>query len=481
VVAQAPDHVIERLRQEAKAAAGGKKKRRRTSKRSVDGEVSWTEETFDRLRESPPEQLRSRFRLTSGMIVDLMQRDAAENDPDKGNFHSIRTLIAGSHEDETSQRKHIGRAAQLIRSLHHEGIVRMVRDTESDFYWAVVDDELQVDFSLFHNLSLFLVDAIERLDADSDEHALDLLGLVESVLEDPAIILRRQVAKAKDLLVAQLKAEGVSYDERMKRLDEVTHPQPNAHFIHIAFDRFREQHPWVGGDLIRPKSIAREMVEQYLGFGDYVRRYGLQRFEGVLLRYLSQAYKTLDQNVPDGVKTDAVWDVVGYLRSVLERTDTSLLEEWESLVHPELRFQGEDISTSHRHLVAQELIDDPRRLSSRIRAELHGLVAALSRRQWEEAKECVRQAADEEATWPAERFERALAPFFEQHERLVFDHQARLADKTRIDPAGECRWKATQILVDPEGDNMWFIRAAIDLTDIETLEGPIIAVEDIGT
>jgi hypothetical protein len=356
----------------------------------------------------------------------------------------------------------------------------MVPDSESHYYWAVVDDELQVDFSLFHNLSLYLVDAIERLDPDSEDHPLDVLGLVESVLEDPAIILRRQVAKAKDLLVAQLKAEGVSYDERMKRLDEVTHPQPNAHFINIVFDRFREVHPWVGGDLVKPKSIAREMVEEYLGFGDYIRRYGLQRFEGVLLRYLSQAYKTLDQNVPDSAKTDAVWDVVGYLRSILERTDTSLLEEWEALVHPELRFQGENVTASHRHLAVQELIDDPKRLSSRIRAELHGLVAALSRHQWEEAAAGVRQPVDEDSRWSADRFERALAAFFEHHDRLVFDHQSRLADKTLIEPAGDRKWKAVQILVDPEGDNLWHIEAAVDLTDIETLDGPIIEIRQIG-
>ena len=295
------------------------------------------------------------------------------------------------------------------------------------------------------------------------------------------IILRRQVAKTKDLLVAQLKAEGVSYDERMRRLDEVTHPQPCAHFIQIAFDYFREQHPWVGGDLVKPKSIAREMVEEYLGFGDYVRRYGLQRSEGVLLRYLSQAYKTLDQNVPDGVKTNAVWDVVGYLRSVLERTDTSLIEEWEALVHPELRFQGESPHVSHHHLVAQELIDDPRRLSSRVRAELHALVAALSRRQWEEAAACVRQDGDEAEMWSSDGFEKALTPFFDRYNRLVFDHQARLADKTRIVESGDLSWTANQILVDPEGENLWFIEATINLNDVENLEGPIIAVEQIGT
>ncbi len=483
VVAQAPEHAIERKREEAKAAAGAgnKKRRRSTSRKGADGEVSWAEDTFTRLRESAPEQLRSRFRLTPGMIVDLLQRDAAKNDPDVGNFHAIRRLIADSHEDDNRKRGHVSHAAQLVRSLHREGIVRMVRDTASSYYWVEVNDDLQVDFSLFHNLSLFLVDAISRLDAEADTYPLDLLSVVESVLEDPVVVLRRQVAKAKDLLVAQLKADGVSYDERMRRLDEVTHPQPAAQFIHIAFDHFRGNHPWVGGDLVRPKSIAREMVEEYLGFGEYVRRYGLQRSEGVLLRYLSQAYKTLDQNVPDPFKTAGVWDVVGYLRSVLERTDTSLIEEWEALVHPELRFQGEDPHASHRRLVAHELIQDERRLSSRVRAELHALVASLSRREWEEAAGTVRPLPEASADhWSPDRFEKAMAPFFERFGSLVIDHRSRLADKTTIARTGDHTWRAVQMLCDSQGEDLWCIEATVDLGDVESLDGPIISVDRIG-
>lgn len=483
VIAQAPDHVIDRKREEAKAASGGgNKKKLRSMKKAGEGEVSWTEETFSRLRESSPERLESRFQLTTGMIVDLLQRDTADNDPEHRNFHSIRRLVADCHEDDASKQRLVSRAAELVRSLHRESIVRMVPDTQTSYRWVMVDDELQIDFSLFHNLSLFLVDAIARLDPEGDDHALDLLSLVESVLEDPVVILRRQVDKAKDHLISRLKAEGVSYEERMQKLDEVTHPQPAAEFIQIAFELFRGKHPWVGGDLVRPKSIAREMIEEYLGFGEYIRRYGLQRSEGLLLRYLSQVYKTLDQNVPDSFKTEAVWDVIGYLRAVLERTDTSLIEEWEALIHPELRFQGESRQATHRHLVAEELLSDPRRFSSRVRGELHGLVAALSRREWEEAAAAVRQGPDgSDLQWSPERLEASLAPYFERFDRLVFDHRARLADKTVITPDGHHRWRATQVLCDPEGDDAWHIAVEIDLTDVEHLDGPLIALTGIST
>ncbi|MEJ2583340.1 MAG: DUF3516 domain-containing protein, partial [Acidobacteriota bacterium] len=301
VVCQAPEETIQRLKEQRKAAGKPKKRPKKSQAKGRSPEISWSEDTFKNLVANPPEKLSSRFRITSGMLVDLLQRDATINDPEAGNFASVRRLIADCHDDHAGKARHLQRAAQLCRSLYRAGIIRMERDSASDYRWVVVDEDLQVDFSLFHNLSLFLIEAIEGLDTDNPEHALDVLSLVESVLEDPTIILRRQVDRLKTELVNRLKAEGVSYEERMNRLDEVTHPQPIADYIHAAFELFRGDHPWVGGDAVKPKSVAREMVEEYLGFTEYVRHYGLQRFEGVLLRYLSQVYKTLDQNVPDQV------------------------------------------------------------------------------------------------------------------------------------------------------------------------------------
>jgi hypothetical protein len=296
------------------------------------------------------------------------------------------------------------------------------------------------------------------------------------------IILRRQVDQIKTDLVARLKAEGVSYEERMNRLDEVTHPQPDADVIELAFERFVSVHPWVAAGMVKPKSIGREMLEDYSDFGDYIRQYGLQRSEGVLLRYLSQLYKTLEHNVPDWAKTEAVHDVIGFFRAMLERVDTSLIEEWESLLHPELRFQGiTDGRVAHRLIAVERLLADPQALTSRIRAELHQLVRALSLGDWEGAAGLVRRVdADPGTHWSAEDFENALVPFLRDHERLVFDHSARLADKTRIVKTGERTWQATQILVDPAGDNLWCIESTVDLFDPEVLDGPLITIHRIG-
>jgi len=482
VVCQAPEETIERLKEQRKAAANPKKRQKKGPRKSRPGEVSWSEETLKNLAANPPEKLVSRFWITPGMLVDLLRRDAAINDPESGNFASVRQLIAGCHDDDDGKRRHLERAAQLARSLYRAGIIRMERDTSGSYLWVTVDEDLQVDFSLFHNLSLFLIEAIEGLDQENPEHALDFLSLVESVLEDPVIVIRRQVDRLKTELINRLKAEGVSYDERMNRLDEVTHPQPIADYIHGAFDHFRRDHPWIGGDAVRPKSVAREMVEDYMGFTDYIRRYGLQRSEGVLLRYLSQVYKTLDQNVPDQSKTEGVNDIIAFLRATLERVDTSLIEEWESLRHPELLLEVQaDTKAAHRLLAAKELRGDPAALASRLRAELHQLVAALARKDWEEALACVRHAPeDPTALDTADDFEGAMEPFFAEFDKLLFDHSARLAEHTQITDTGSNQWQVVQILLDPSDENLWCVEGRVDLSDEANIDGPLVVVTRIG-
>ncbi len=479
VVAQAPDWLIDNLQAERKAAGDAKKLRKMVKKRPEAGSVSWSKETFDNLVAKPPEKLVSRFRISDGMVLDLLQRDAELDDPGSRNFDSLRALIRACHDDGGAKARHLAHAARIVRSLNRAGIVRMARDTATSYLWVVVNDELQFDFSLYHNLSLFLVDAIARLDTHSPSYALDLVSMVEAVLEDPAVILRQQVDRAKSELLATLKADGVSYEERVQRLDEVSYPQPCKDLLWAAYDRFRAGRPWLGGHLVNPKSIGREMLEEYLDFGEYVRHYGLHRSEGVLLRYLSQLYRTLEHNVPDAAKDDAVWDVVGFFRAMLERVDTSLIEEWETLLHPELRtsHQVADAHAAHRLLVLEELLSNPRVLSARVRAEMHRLVRALAGRAWDDAAELVRvDPTDPVTAWAPERFEAAMAPFFERFDSLVFDARARLAEHTQMTPTGDHTWRVIQVLLDPEDENLWYLEGIVDLRRPEAVDGPLVAL-----
>ncbi len=481
VVAQAPEDVIERRLRERRAAGGKKNKGR--ARQAAKGEVSWSRETFERLIASPPETLRSRFRITAGMIVQLLQRDAEENDPGRRNFASLRELIDHCHERGDARRRLLTQAARLVRSLRRAGILTTVRDRHTAYRWVVVNEALQWDFSLHRTLSLYLVEAIGVLDPAADDYALDVITLAEAILEDPRVVLYRQVDRAKRELLARLKAEGASYEERVARLDEVTHPQPRRELIEETFAIFRAAHPWLGADVIRPKSVGREMFEGYFTFADYVRLYGLQRSEGVLLRYVNQLYKTLVQSVPAWARTGGLDDAIGYFRDMIEAIDRSLLEEWEFLLHPELRLRhAGDTRAGYREIAIAELTADPRTFAARVRAAMHRIVHALAARDWEAAAAAVRSdPADPEGPWTPARLEAAMAPFFAAHGELLFDARARLADATRIVADGPLRWRVTQVLHDPADENLWCLEGEIDLGREDAFDDPLVTLLRIGT
>jgi superfamily II RNA helicase len=493
VVCQAPEHVIENLRIDRKVEADPKRKRKLVKKKPPErGFVPWDEKTFRKLIDSPPETLESRFRVTHGMLLNLLQHDAELDDAERDNLDSLRDLIGNCHEDDETKRRLLGEAAVLVRSLYRAGIIGMSRDRKTGYRWVTVNEDLQFDFSLFQSLSLYLVETLEVLDPAAPEYALDLLSLVEAILEDPQVVLRRQADTIKDQLVAELKAEGVEYEERMERLQEVTHPKPNAELVYATFDAFRRRHPWVGGENIRPKGVGRELASGFLSFEDFVRRYGLQRSEGILLRYVSQLYKTLTQTVPDQAKTDEVYDMLGYFRALVSRVDTSLLEEWESLLDPATGLSRLAGTAAGAHaLEAYELTEDPRALRARIRGELHQLVRALAQRDFEEAALLLRREPAGEArqeaageSWDAARLEAALEPFFSEYGEIVFTPAARQAHLTRFDDRDADRFTVTQVLLDPADDDLWCLEGWVDRRapgSQPRAPGPLFRLRRIGT
>ena len=251
----------------------------------------------------------------------------------------MRRLIRDCHEPEGAKKAHRRRAWQLFRALVDRHIVEFVPETEEGSTLRVNVD-LQDDFSMDQALSLYLLETIPLLDPDSPDYALDLLTLVESILENPEIILRRQLDRIKDRAVAQMKADGMEYEQRMEELEKLEYPKPLRDFVYKTFNAFADRHPWVGEENIRPKSIAREMFEQFRSFAEYVLDYDLQRSEGLLLRHLNSVYKVLSQTVPDGVKTDEVLEMEMYLRTLLRQVDSSLADEWERMRDPDYQPLG---------------------------------------------------------------------------------------------------------------------------------------------
>ncbi|MCU0669512.1 MAG: DUF3516 domain-containing protein [Myxococcota bacterium] len=469
VVCQAPEHVIENKRVSAK---GGKKKQ---PKRPPPGFVGWDAKTFERLTWSPPEMLQSQFRVTHGMLVSLLQRGEEEETRGSG-FRLLAALVAASHESTARKRQLRRHAASIFRSLRRAGLVQRVADLDRGGARVRISPELQRDFSLHQSLSPYLLDVLAVLDPELPDYAMDLLSVVEAILENPRQILAQQASRAKGELIARLKAEGVPYEERIEKLDDVTHPKPLAEFLYATFDIFAEKHPWIGEENVRPKSIAREMWEHFDDFADFVRRYGIERSEGLLLRYLSQVHNTLVHSVPESACTEDVFDVIGYLRAMLARVDSSLIEEWENLVNPNAPRDRAAAAPAPRPF---DLARHPKALAARIRAEMQQLVRALAQGRFEDAAGLVRD--DPEDRWDAARFEAALAPFLAEYGRILFDPRARLAEHTAITPDGTRRWAVQQKLLDPAGDDLWAVIGAVDLGEEKTPEGPLLRVDRIGT
>jgi hypothetical protein len=411
------------------------------------------------------------------MLVSVLQRETEAERPG-GAYRALITLIERSHEDTRGKHRLRREAALLFRSLRRAGIVEIVVDARSGKRGVRVHEDLQRDFSLHQTLSLYLVDAASALDPASPSHALDLLSLVEAILENPRPVLFRQVDRAKGQLVAELKAKGVPYEDRIRELEDVTWPKPLAEFLYATFNLFAEKHPWLEAESIRPKSIAREMAESFMGFHDYVRQLGLERSEGLLLRYLGQVYTTLSQSVPEALRTEDLEEIRAYLRAMLEQVDASLVEEWELLVHPDPSrpAAGTTAMPARRE---RDVAADPRVFAARVRQEWHRLVQALAARDWEEAARCVREDPDD--LWEPRRFQAELAPFFAECGEIVTTPDARRADRTTILNTGPRTWDVMQTLVDPQGDELWCLFGHVDLRQETAPEGPILRMRRIGT
>ncbi|MYJ13263.1 MAG: DUF3516 domain-containing protein, partial [Acidimicrobiia bacterium] len=322
---QAPAHWIENRVAEAKAASDPKAKRKLTKRRPPERNYShWDEQTFDRLVGADPEPLVSSFEVSHQMVMNMLDR------PGDG-CADLRRLLVENHEPRRRQRRHIRRAVAIYRSLLDAGVVEVLETPDERGRRARVTVDLQDSFALHQPLSLFAVEALGVLEATEDGYALDVLSVLESVLENPGPVIAAQVERLRSDLLGELKAQGVPYEERMERLAAVEHPKPLRDFLYGSFDIFRRHHPWVEGDNVRPKSIAREMRERAMTFGEYVNHYGLKRSEGLLLRYLSDAYRALIRNVPADLRTAELDELTDWLGALVRGVDSSLLDEWERL------------------------------------------------------------------------------------------------------------------------------------------------------
>lgn len=453
VVAQAPAHAIENLLLEAK----GKKfvKRKPPEKHFVN----WDKTTFQRLIAAPPERLQSRFQVSHGMLLNMLSRST-------DGCAAVRTLIRDSHEPARAKKTHARRAWQLFRSLLGRKIVEFIPRTETGAHLRV-NAALQDDFSMNEALSLYVHETLPQLDAADPGYALRVLTLVESILENPDIVLRKQLDRVKSEALVEMKARSVEYDDRMEELEKLEYPKPEREFIYATFNTFADRHPWVGQENIRPKSIVREMFEEYRSFADYIKLYELQRAEGVLLRYLSNVEKVLTQTVPDFAKNDILRDMELYLRAMIRQVDSSLLDEWERMRDPDYR-PGDraEVRPPGAEEAARDITRDRPAFTAAIRHRVFSFLRAWIQGEDEAALALLAapEAADGQL-WTAARLDAAWTAYGESgHRFLRLDPEARNLRHTYVTPSEDGQsWTVAQMLVDPDDRNDWVAEFAVDL------------------
>ena len=473
---QAPEHVVENQRLGEKAAATGKKKV--VKKKQPDrGYAHWTQDTFDKLVGGEPEELKSHFQVSHQMVMNMLDRPVVHDADGTAvdGCRALRQLLTDNHEPRRRQRAHIRRAISIYRSLVEAGMLEFPDEPDEYGRLVRVNFDLQDQFALHQPLSLWAVEALHALPAaeveaadaaDSDvgsesssgdaiDHALNMLTIIESVQENPAVILGAQVKRAKDELMAEMKSSGVEYEERMERLSQVEYPKPNAAWIYGNFNDFRSRHPWVGGDTVAPKAIVREMYERAMTFGEYVNDYGLKRSEGVVLRYLSDAYKGLVQNVPEELATAELGDMVAWLGAVVRQVDSSLIDEWERLLHPENATSVDDLRPT-LPTGERTIVDDHRAFRVMVRNRAFDWVQKLARRR---SYDEIVADADREL-WPSgETLIEAMQPYWAEHDEILTDPGARSGELFRFDTSSG---RVSQILRDPDDTNEWRLEAVVD-------------------
>lgn len=471
VVAQAPAWMIENARVAQLVKAGKKKKPKVKAQPPARGYKHWDEETFERLSTGLPEALEPVFSLDHGTVLARLQRaEALGTDP----MEEIDALIEASHTGRKETARLQAEARERIDQLVVAGIVEPVhRDGIDQFH---VYEDLQEDFDLYHALSLFLVHAVGLLDVDSPTYGLDVLSCVESVLEHPRVLLRAQVRLAKTERIAELKAAGMPYEERLEALEEVTYPKPKGEWLYLQFELWRTTRPWIQGEAVRPKGIARELVERLEPFTTAVKRLQVDRAEGVLLRYLSQVYRTLLRGVPIDAQTEPVLEVLAFFRALLARVDDSLISSWEAMREP----TEEPVEQAPKPI---DISEDLPRFRARIRAEMHALLRAIAVEDWDEAIATVRhEEGDEDGD--ANALRAAVQPFIEAFGPIAFDHRARMAWHTILRADGQHRWLVSQRLVPADveielDETGWMINAEVDLTENTNPTGPLLRLLSI--
>ncbi|OMB97496.1 DEAD/DEAH box helicase [Mycobacterium sp. NS-7484] len=463
VVVQAPDHEVENLKQFAKVADDPKKRRKLVRRKAPEGMVPWGENTMNRLMDAAPEALTSNMRVSTAMILDVVDRPG---DP----FEAMRRLLTDNHEPRKRQLKHIREAVGIARSLLQAGVIEHLDTPEPDGRRYRLTVDLPDDFALNQPLSTFALAAVDVLDPKSESYALDVVSVIEATLEDPRQILAAQLNKARGEAVAQMKADGIEYDERIELLDEVTYPKPLQELLEHTYEVYQRSNPWAADGHLSPKSVVREMWERAMTFREYISVYGLTRSEGAVLRYLSDAFKALRSGVPATARTEELADIVEWLGELVRQVDSSLLDEWEQLTSPD---QPHDVPVA-MPARPRPLTGNERAFTAMVRNALFRRVELFARARWDELG-----ALDAASGWTADRWAEIGEEYFDEHAEVGTGADARGPALLIFDRQPQV-WRVRQILDDPAGDHDWGFDVEVDLAASDEEGAAVLRIVDAG-
>ena len=463
VIVQAPEHVVENEKALAKAGDDPKKRRKVVRRKPPEGTVGYGKPTFERLVAADPEPLQSSFAVSHAMLLNVISRPGDA-------FTSMRHLLTTNDEEPAARRRHISRAIAIYRALLAGGVVERLDEPDEQGRLVRLTVDLQYDFALNQPLSPLALAAIGLLDPADPGYPLDVLSVIEATLDDPRQVLSAQLSRARGAAVEQMKADGLSYEERIARLDDVTYPRPLDGLLAGAYDIYRHGHPWVADHELSPKSVARDMFERAMNFTEYVGHYGLTRCEGMVLRYLADAYKALRQTVPDEAKTEELLDLIEWLGELVRQVDSSLLDEWERLRNP--------ADGAAPAAAADEgpppVTANQRAFRVLVRNALFRRVELAALERYEELGEL-----DADAGWDADAWAGALEPYFAEHDDIGTGPDARGPGLLIIDRQPGA-WAVRQIFDDPAGDHDWGISARVDLAASDEAGAAVVEVTSVG-
>ena len=453
VVVEAPEHEIENAKERRRIGDDPKRLKKLKKKSAREGEVSWSEKTFARLTEAEPEQLTSQFRVSNSMLLNLLARHG-------NGYEHMRHLLRDNHDNRSKQNKDILTALDLFRGLVDSGVVQ--KSTKGlDIYGRPYHlvRELPRDFALNQPLGPFALAALSLLDPEAENYNLDVISVFESILDDPRQVLIAQQKQRRGEEIAALKADGVDYTDRMNIVEDITWPKPLEELLEQAYDTFAETNAWVKEFELRPKSVVRDMLENAMTFSDLVATYGLARSEGVILRYLTDAWRTLKQSIPDEYNTPELEDIVIWLGELIRQVDSSLVDEWAQMA-------GED-SPIDQDTVDRELafgVEDPSALTANRRAftimvrnymfRLVQLFALEKEDRLAELLDYLDEVPD---------FGAILDDYFDEYDDIDSGPEARGPEFFRLGDTDSRAWSVRQIIKDPDGDHAYQFVATVDL------------------